>query len=90
MGLKVGKIYNKKTLKDKFAGRVGGHSLIKILSTFLLKFFQSENLFISIIAVVPFTIFSALSLLELAVSFIQSYVFTVLTSSYIKEALESH
>ena len=73
-----------------FANMVGGHSLIKILSTFLLKFFKSENLFISIIAVVPFTIFGALSLLELAVSFIQSYVFTVLTSSYIKEALESH
>ena len=48
------------------------------------------NLFISIIAVVPFTIFGALSVLELAVSFIQSYVFIVLTSSYIKEALESH
>ena len=73
-----------------FANMVGGHSLIKILSTFLLKFFKSENLFISIIAVVPFTIFSALSLLELAVSFIQSYVFTVLTSSYIREALDSH
>ena len=73
-----------------FANMVGGHSLIKILSTFLLKFFQSENIFISIIAVVPFSIFGALSLLELAVSFIQSYVFTVLTSSYIKEALESH
>ena len=73
-----------------FANLVGGHSLLKILSTFLLKFFKSENLFISIIAVVPFTIFGALSVLELAVSFIQSYVFIVLTSSYIKEALESH
>ena len=73
-----------------FANMVAGHALLKILSTFLLKFFKSENLFISIIAVVPFTIFGALSLLELAVSFIQSYVFTVLTSSYIKEALESH
>ena len=90
MGLKVGKIYNKKTLKDKFAGRVGGHSLIKILSTFLLKFFQSEYLFVSVAAVVPFSIFCALSVLELAVAFIQAYVFTVLTSSYIKEALESH
>nr|WUR10617.1 ATP synthase F0 subunit a [Elmerina hispida] len=73
-----------------FANMVGGHSLLKILSTFLLKFFKSENLFIAIIAVVPFTIFGALSLLELAVSFIQSYVFTVLTCSYIREALESH
>jgi len=69
---------------------VAGHSLLKVLSTFLIKFFKSENLFISIIAVVPFSIFCALSLLELAVSFIQAYVFTLLTSSYIKEAIESH
>lgn len=73
-----------------FANMVAGHALLKILSTFLLKFFQSENLFISIVAVVPFSIFCALSVLELAVAFIQSYVFVVLTSSYIKEALETH
>lgn len=73
-----------------FANMVAGHSLLKVLSTFLIKFFKSENLFISIIAVVPFSIFCALSLLELAVSFIQAYVFTLLTSSYIKEAIESH
>ena len=73
-----------------FANMVAGHALLKILSTFLLKFFQSEYLFVSVAAVVPFSIFCALSVLELAVAFIQAYVFTVLTSSYIKEALESH
>lgn len=73
-----------------FANLVAGHALLKILSTFLLKFFQSENLFICIIAVVPFSIFVALLGLELAVSFIQAYVFVVLTCSYIKDALESH
>ena len=70
--------------------RVAGHALIKILSTFLLKFFQSENLFIGLIAIVPFSIFVALLGLEIAVSIIQAYVFTVLTCSYIKDALESH
>ena len=59
---------------------------LRIQSTSMLCCF-AKYLFISIIAVVPFTIFGALSLLELAVSFIQSYVFTVLTSSYIKEAI---
>ena len=68
---------------------VAGHSLLKILSTFLLKFFKGD-LLISIIALVPFTLFVALCALELAVSVIQSYVFIVLTSSYIKDALESH
>ena len=69
--------------------RVAGHALLKILSTFLLKFFSSD-LLIGIIALVPFSIFVALIVLELAVSVIQSYVFTVLTSSYIRDALESH
>jgi F-type H+-transporting ATPase subunit a len=72
-----------------FANMVAGHSLLKILSTFLLKFFKGD-LLISIIALVPFTLFVALCALELAVSVIQSYVFIVLTSSYIKDALESH
>lgn len=69
--------------------RVAGHSLMKILSTFLLKFFSSD-LLIGVIALVPFAIFCALFLLEIAVSFIQAYVFTLLTSSYIKDALEMH
>jgi F-type H+-transporting ATPase subunit a len=73
-----------------FANMVAGHALLKILSTFLIKFFQSENILISIIAVIPFSIFCALGVLELAVSFIQSYVFIVLVSSYIREALETH
>jgi F-type H+-transporting ATPase subunit a len=69
--------------------RVAGHSLLKILSTFLLKFFNSE-LFIAIIALVPFSIFVALSVLELSVSVIQAYVFIVLTCSYIRDALVMH
>ncbi len=72
-----------------FANLVAGHSLLKILSTFLLKFFNN-GLFSSLIALVPFSIFVALSVLELAVSIIQSYVFIVLTSSYIRDAHESH
>ena len=72
-----------------FANMVAGHSLLKILSTFLFKFFNN-GLFSSLIALVPFSIFVALCVLELAVSIIQSYVFIVLTSSYIRDAHESH
>jgi F-type H+-transporting ATPase subunit a len=72
-----------------FANLVAGHSLLKILSTFLLKFFNSE-IFIAIIALVPFSIFVALCGLELAVSIIQAYVFIVLTCSYIRDSLEMH
>ena len=72
-----------------FANMVAGHALLKILSTFLLKFFQNDIL-IAVIALVPFSIFCALMVLELSVSVIQAYVFTVLTCSYIKDALVSH
>lgn len=72
-----------------FANMVAGHSLLNILSTFFLKLFKS-GIFISIIALVPFSIFVALSVLEIAISVIQSYVFIVLTSSYIRDALEMH
>ncbi len=72
-----------------FANMVAGHALLKILSTFLLRFFQSE-LFIAVIALVPFSIFVALTVLELSVSVIQAYVFIVLTCSYIKDSLEMH
>jgi len=41
-----------------FANLVAGHSLLKILSTFLLKFFNN-GLFSSLIALVPFSIFVA-------------------------------
>ena len=69
--------------------RVAGHALLKILSTFLLKFFSSD-LLIGIIALVPFSIFVALIVLELAVSVIQAYVFSLLLCSYLKDAIELH
>ena len=75
--------------KDKFVERVAGHSLLKILSTFLLKFFKSD-LLIAVIALVPFSIFVALCILELSVSIIQAYVFIVLTCSYIRDSLVMH
>lgn len=72
-----------------FANMVAGHTLLKILATFLAKLFASSML-VALITLVPFTIFVALVGLELAVSLIQSYVFVVLTCSYLKDAIELH
>ena len=72
-----------------FANMTAGHTLLKILSTFLLQMF-SASLLIAVLTLVPFAIFMALIGLELAVSFIQSYVFCILTCSYIKDAIELH
>jgi len=72
-----------------FANMVAGHSLMKILSSFLYKLFSSSIL-VFLITLLPFSIFIALCGLELAVSFIQAYVFCLLTSSYLKDAIDLH
>lgn len=68
---------------------VAGHTLLKILATFLHKLFAS-SLLVAVVTLLPFAIFVGLIGLELAVSLIQAYVFVVLTSSYLKDALELH
>ena len=72
-----------------FANVVAGHTLMKILATFLYQMFSS-TLIIATITLIPFTIFLAIIGLELDVSIIQAYVFTILTCSYIKDAIELH
>ena len=72
-----------------FANIVAGHTLLKILSTYLFKLF-SGSLLVAVITLVPFAIFLALIGLELAVSLIQAFVFTLLVCSYLRDAIELH
>jgi F-type H+-transporting ATPase subunit a len=72
-----------------FANITAGHTLLKILSTYLFKLF-SGSLLVAIITLIPFSIFLALIGLEIAVSFIQAFVFTLLVCSYLKDAIELH
>ena len=72
-----------------FSNMVAGHTLMKILATFLYQMFSS-TLIVFVLTLVPFAIFLAIMGLELAVSVIQAYVFTILTCSYIRDAIELH
>jgi len=72
-----------------FSNITAGHTLLKILSTFLYQMFTGGVL-IAIITLIPFALFLAIIGLELAVSFIQAYVFTLLLLSYIKDAIDLH
>lgn len=72
-----------------FANMTAGHTLLKILSGLLTKLFTSSIL-VFFITLIPFAIFIGLCGLEIAVSIIQSYVFCILTSSYLKDALDLH
>lgn len=72
-----------------FSNICAGHTLLKILATFLGQLFTAGVL-TAVLTLIPFTIFVALMILEVAVSLVQAYVFTVLTASYLKDAIELH
>jgi len=67
-----------------------GNNETKLLpSKFLYQLF-SGSVLIAIFTLIPFAIFTGLVGLELAVSFIQSFVFCLLVSSYLKDAIDLH
>lgn len=72
-----------------FANLVAGHTLLKILSGMLWKIMTSGFLLL-LVTSVPLAIFIALVGLEIAVSVIQAYVFTILTTTYLKDAIDLH
>ena len=72
-----------------FANMTAGHTLLKILSTYLFQLF-SGSIIIAILTLIPFAIFLALIGLEIAVSLIQAFVFTLLVCSYLRDAIELH
>lgn len=71
------------------ANTFSGHLLIIILGGLLLKFI-SINLFYLLMGILPFILIIGIVILELAIAIIQAYVFTILTASYLKDALYLH
>jgi len=67
-----------------FANMLAGHTLLAILSGFLGKLLVSGPV-VALVCLLPGAIFVALVGLEVAVSFIQAYVFLVLAYSYLEE-----
>ena len=63
------------------ANLISGHSLLKIIANFGLKYTIS----LPILMLLPLGLLSLIYLLEIAVSIIQAYVFTLLTTTYIKD-----
>ena len=71
------------------ANMIGGHVLLKIFSTFTWKAVLGGGL-ITLISVIPFAFIIAFTGLEIAIAFIQSYVFCMLTASYLNDAINLH
>lgn len=72
-----------------FANLVSGHALIIILGGFLYQGFSS-GILVSMVSLIPFTLFLAITGLEVGVSLIQAYVFGILTCIYIRDAIDLH
>lgn len=72
-----------------FANMVAGHSLMIILAGFIGPMF-TNGVILAVVAILPFTVFIGIVALEVAVSFIQAYVFCILTASYLKDAIDLH
>lgn len=71
------------------ANIISGHLLLNILSGFTYNILTSGFLFF-LVGIIPLAFIIAFSGLELGISLIQAQVFVVLTSSYIKDALDLH
>lgn len=71
------------------ANILSGHMLLAILSGFTYNIMASGLIFF-IVGLLPLAFIIAFCGLELGISFIQAQVFVVLTSSYIKDALDLH
>ena len=69
--------------------RLSGHMLLNILAGFTYNIMTSGFIYF-LLGLVPLCFIITFSGLELAIAFIQAQFFVVLTSSYIKDALDLH
>lgn len=72
-----------------FANMMAGHTLLKVIVGFAWSMLCSGG-FLLVVHVVPLGVLVILFGLELAVSLIQAYVFTILSCIYINDALVLH
>jgi ATP synthase subunit 6 len=72
-----------------FANLMAGHTLLKVIVGFSWSMLLIEDL-LSVVHVVPLLILVVLMGLELAVAFIQAYVFTILTCIYLNDGVNMH
>jgi F-type H+-transporting ATPase subunit a len=71
------------------ANILSGHMLLNILAGFTYNIMTSGFIFF-LLGLIPLAFIIAFSGLEIAIAFIQAQVFVVLTSAYIKDALDLH
>ena len=72
-----------------FANMMAGHTLLHILSSFVVAFLLIGGLLVSF-SVIPLLLVLAVMLLEIGIAFLQAYVFTILLCIYANDSINLH
>ena len=74
-----------------FVAMTAGHILMKVLAGFVINGLNAEALWVAPVVAIPsFILMIGITVLELLVSAIQAYVFALLTSLYLNDAINLH
>jgi F-type H+-transporting ATPase subunit a len=73
-----------------FANMVAGHVMLKVFATFVVMIGSAAGVLGLVGAVLPLAVNVALVGFELLVAFLQAYVFAILTSIYLHDAVHLH
>ena len=73
-----------------FVAMIAGHILVKVFGSFVVSGLNAEGVMGPGIAALSFVFIAGVSALELLVCAIQAYVFALLTSLYINDAVNLH
>jgi len=73
-----------------FVAITAGHILMEVLAGFVINGINSEMWLGPIVSLLSFTLMIGITLLELLVAAIQAYVFALLTSLYLNDAINLH
>lgn len=72
-----------------FANMLAGHTLLAVFAGFVVLLGSAGGIFMGV-ALAPMALIVAIFALEMLVSFLQAYVFSILTCIYLNEALHLH
>ena len=73
-----------------FVAMTAGHILMKVLAGFVINGLNAGALTVAIVTIPSFVLMIGITLLELLVCAIQAYVFALLTSLYLNDAVNLH
>lgn len=71
------------------ANMFAGHTLLKIIATFAWQMLMAGGI-LAVAGIAPIALLFALTGLELVIAFLQAYVFTILTCSYLNDSINLH